>query len=331
MSTSQTSFVEQNSITWSRFDELVTELEKKHASVPADEFPQLYRQICNHLSIAQFRGYSTAVVTPLNRLVERGHALLYGVRLSRVDTILDYIAAGFARDVRKEWRMLLLSTALFVLPMFAMFAWLTHDTDWIYHVLGPGQMQSMASMYETSTSLRLNRDFDSDVLMFGYYIRNNTGIGLRTFASGLVFGIGSLFVLMFNGVIMGAVAAHLHNLDLAKNLWPFVIGHGSFELTAVVLSGMAGFKLGFSFIWPRRLPRMAALRKSARENVGLVAGFSAMFLIAAFLEAFWSSSTASDNIKYVVGTALWIFVFSYFIFAGRTFSTNKTAKQKEQA
>ncbi len=330
MSTSQTSFVEQNTPTWTRFEELITELEKKHASVPADDFPELYRQICNHLSIAQFRGYSTTVITPLNRLVERGHALLYGARLGRTDIILDYIAAGFAREVRAEWRLLLLSTVLFVLPTIAMFFWLTHQTDWVYHVLGPDQMQNMESMYADSASLRINRESDSDVLMFGYYIRNNTGIGLRTFASGLIFGIGSLFVLIFNGVFMGAISAHLHNLDLAKNLWPFVIGHGSFELTAIVLAGMTGFKLGFAPIWPGRLTRVDALRKSARENVGLVAGFAAMFLIAAFLEAFWSSSSASHTTKYIFGTILWVLVFAYFIFAGRTFNKPKT-KPKEQA
>lgn len=321
---SQQSFVEQHAPTWTRFEETLSEIEKDRTALPAEAFPEQYREICNHLSIAKHRGYSVGVTTRLNRLVERGHTLLYGARVSRQDVILDYITAGFARQIRAEWKLLLLSTAFFVIPALAMFFWLTTEPDWTYHVLGSRQMVSMEAMYEQPTSMRVDRESDSDVLMFGYYIRNNTGIGLRTFASGLVFGIGSLFVIAFNGIFMGAVAAHLHNAELSQNLWPFIIGHGSFELTAIVLAGMTGFKLGFAPIWPGRLSRMDALRKSARDNVGLVAGFAAMFIIAAFIEAFWSSSTASDATKYTVGTFLWLFVIAYFVFAGRDFSTSTT-------
>lgn len=317
MGISQTSFVEKNEPLWQRFEELVDELEKKYQAVPAHEFPELYRQVCDHLSIARHRGYGTAVVARLNGLVERGHALLYGSRVGRWDAIIDYAAGGFARQVRSEWRLLLLATLLFCVPAIAMFLWLTNDPSWTYHVLGPSQMSSVESMYSSSVSLRENRDSDSDILMFGFYIRNNTGIALRTFSSGFFFGLGSLFIIAFNGIFIGAVAGHLQNADFAQHLWPFVIGHGSFELTAIVLAGMAGFKLGFAPVWPGRLTRMAALRKAARNSVGMIAGFSTMLFIAAFIEAFWSASSFSPTVKYVVGTALWALVIGYFAFAGR--------------
>ncbi|MFU8807168.1 MAG: stage II sporulation protein M, partial [Bradymonadaceae bacterium] len=317
MGISQASFVEKNEAQWRRFEDLLDDLEKKYQSMPAHEFPELYRQLCNHLSIARHRGYSTVIVARLNILVERGHALLYGSRVGRWGAMLDYASGGFARQVRAEWRLLLLATILFVLPGVAMFMWLTEDPSWTYHVLGPTQMSAVESMYSDSVSLRQNRDSDSDILMFGFYIRNNTGIGLRTFGSGLVFGLGALVVLAFNSVFFGAVAGHLQNAGLAQHLWPFVIGHGAFELTAIVFAGKAGFKLGFAPIWPGRYTRMAALRKAARESVGLIAGFSAMFFIAAFIEAFWSSSAFSPSVKYAVGTILWILVDAYFTYAGR--------------
>jgi uncharacterized membrane protein SpoIIM required for sporulation len=321
MGISQSSFVEKNEPLWRRFEELLEELEKKHQEVPAHDFPELYRRLCDHLSIARHRGYSAAVVDRLNGLVERGHALLYGSRVRRWDAILDYAAGGFARDVRAHGKLLLIATLLFVVPCVGMFMWLTHDPSWTYHVLGPDMMAQTESMYANPVDMREGRDSQSDILMFGYYIRNNTGIALRTFASGFFFGLGSLFIVAFNGVFLGAVAGHLQNADLARHLWPFVIGHGSFELTAIVLAGMTGFKLGFAPVWPGRRTRMEALRRAARDSVGLVAGFSAMLIIAAFIEAFWSASSFAPAVKYAVGTFLWFIVIAYFALAGRDYGS----------
>ena len=97
-----------------------------------------------------------------------------------------------------------------------------------------------------------------------------------------------------------------------------MIGHGAFELTAIVLAGMAGLKLGGALIAPGRMTRLRALRESARNSIVIVYAVVFMLVIAAFLEAFWSSSsTISSSVKFVVGTVLWLLVASYLLFAGR--------------
>ena len=97
-----------------------------------------------------------------------------------------------------------------------------------------------------------------------------------------------------------------------------MIGHGSFELTALVLAGAAGLMLGHALVAPGVRTRAVALREAGRRAISIVFGATLMLLIAAFIEAFWSSSTlVSPTVKYWVGGALWVLVFSYFIFAGR--------------
>ncbi|MNL26723.1 hypothetical protein D3C87_1482690 [compost metagenome] len=147
---------------------------------------------------------------------------------------------------------------------------------------------------------------------------HNIGIAFQTFASGLLFGLGSAFFLFFNGLMIGAVAGHLTHIGFGQTFWSFVIGHGAFELTAIALAGAAGLQLGWALIAPGRLPRAEALRLAARKSVLLICGVMLFLLIAAFIEAYWSSTTAPTPMtKYLVGAVLWMLVAGYLLFAGR--------------
>ncbi len=174
----------------------------------------------------------------------------------------------------------------------------------------------------TAEHLGRKRDADSNVLMFGFYIRNNTSIGFQTFATGLLFGLGSIFFLVFNGVYIGGVTGHLTAIGYSTPFFSFVSGHSGFELTAIVLSGAAGLKMGLALIAPGRYRRGHALRKAVKDIMPLVYGFATLFLLAAFVEAFWSSNSALPPIvKYTVGLSLIALLGVYFVFAGRNRAT----------
>ncbi len=310
-------FIEKYEPVWKEFEAVLAEIERPQGSVRIDDFPRLFRTLCNHLTLARSRGYSAALVERLNPLVERGHGVLYANRSGRWDHILDYIAGGYARDVRRNWKTLAVAMLVFFGSYFGVLGWLLVEPEWAVHVLGPDMAAQMESMYASAEEMRAQREADSDVMMFGYYINNNVGIALRTFGSGVVFGIGSLLTLLFNGVVLGAASAHVTNVGYGDNFWSFVITHGSFELTAIALAGQAGLKIGFAPIWPGRRRRLQALREEAKDSFGLVVGFTVMLVIAAFIEAFWSSSTVPNQGKYIVGTGCWIFVIAYLAIAGR--------------
>jgi len=164
-----------------------------------------------------------------------------------------------------------------------------------------------------------SRQTDTDVMMFGFYIFNNISVGFRTFASGMLLGIGSIFFLFYNGLVIGGVAGYLTNLGFIETFWSFVSGHGSFELTAIVICGMAGLLLAKPNFFPGNLRRADALKIIAKDSIQLVMGAALMLIVAAFIEAFWSpSSFVSSNIKYIVAAILWAIVIAYFTFAGRS-------------
>ena len=193
--------------------------------------------------------------------------------------------------------------------------------DLIYSIVSPQQVAEMQGMYDPDAS-RLGRAAErassEDWMMFGYYVMHNIGIAFQTFAAGLLFGLGSVFFLIFNGLIIGAISGHLTEIGYGQTFWSFVIGHGAFELTAIALAGAAGLQLGWALIAPGQLARSESLRLAALKSVRMLCGVMVFLLIAAFIEAYWSSTTQiAPWIKYLVGTLLWLLVAAYLTLAGR--------------
>jgi uncharacterized membrane protein SpoIIM required for sporulation len=181
----------------------------------------------------------------------------------------------------------------------------------------------MAADYERMYSgaeeaIGRTRGAETDLAMFGYYIRHNVGLAFQCFASGLLAGIGSLVFLAFNGVFFGALAGYLTQRGLSETFYSFVVTHAAFELTAIVLAGAAGLRIGHSLLMPGRLSRKQALVIAARESIVIVYGVAAMLLVAAAIEAFWSSAVwVPPTVKYSVAAVCWIAVIGYLTLQGR--------------
>jgi uncharacterized membrane protein SpoIIM required for sporulation len=287
-------------------------------ALPDAAVPQAYRHVCQHLALARDRQYSPDLVDRLNRLALRGHHLLYGARGSRGARALEFLAAGFPRLVREERALVIAAACLFFGPFFVLLAALQSFPDFVYYLLPPEALAKFQEMYNPANARLGMRDADDNVAMFGYYIWNNVKIGFQTFAGGIAFGLGSIFYLVSNGVLIGAIAGYVTQIGYGTPFWSFVSGHSAMELVAIVISGAAGLRLGGALVAPGQQSRKAALVAAAQPAVRLMYGAAGMFLIAAFIEAFWSPLTAFPPVtKYVVGAILWGAVLGYFLFGGR--------------
>jgi uncharacterized membrane protein SpoIIM required for sporulation len=200
-----------------------------------------------------------------------------------------------------------------------MFVLLQFQPELVYGVMDPGEVAEMERMYDPADERQaLGRDSGGDWQMFGHYVMNNISIGLRTFASGLLAGIGTVLVLILNGVTIGAVFGHLQQIGYGDPLWRFVAGHAPFELTAIVLAGGAGLRLGLNLVAPGRQRRIDALVSGGIKGAQLCLGVAFMLLVAAFIEAFWSSTQSIPAwIKFGVSGALWLLVLAWLWRGGR--------------
>ena len=111
---------------------------------------------------------------------------------------------------------------------------------------------------DAAESIGSTRGPDEDWMMFGIYIRNNISIAFQCFAAGIFVGVGSMFFLVYNGVLIGAIAGFLTERGLGETFYSFVVTHGAFELTAIFLSGATGLRLGHALVAPGRNTRVRA-------------------------------------------------------------------------
>ncbi|THB65742.1 MAG: stage II sporulation protein M [Gammaproteobacteria bacterium] len=297
-------------------------------SKDSEKFIDLYRKISHHYSLAIDRGYGQKLVTQLHNMVMEAHKILYRKKDATWRNFIKFLIYSFPVAVRKEWRYLLVSLSFFAIPLFATGIVVYIYPEAIYSFMSESQVKRYENMYDPKerkeSGYGKTRNSDTDLKMFGHYIQNNTGIGLKTFGMGLIFAIGTIITLLFNGISIGVVAGHLTLVGFTDTFYPFVIGHGSFELTAIVLAGCAGLKIGMACLMPGMKTRLESLKTSAKDAMPIVYGMMLMFIIAAFIEAFWSSSTAIPNsVKYSVGSFLWVLVIGYLVFCGRNYGYNQ--------
>ena len=302
---------------WLQFEKFLDE----PRSPPFDpaEMPARYRRICQSLALAADRQYSPGLVDRLNRLALRGHHALYANRRRQSQRVLEFLLGGFPALVRSEWRLVAIAALLFFGPFGALFAVLQVFPEFVHYILAPAQIAEFHDMYDPGNRRLGMREADTSLLMFGFYIWNNVRIGFQTFAGGMLFGVGSLWFLGANGIIIGAVAGYLTQVGYSQTFWSFVAGHSALELSAIVLSGAAGLRLGTALIAPGNMSRKSALVAAARPAVRVMYGAAAMFLAAAFVEAFWSPLTEVPfGVKIGVGIGAWVVLLAYFALAGRT-------------
>ncbi|MDR1443600.1 MAG: stage II sporulation protein M [Treponema sp.] len=285
----------------------------------ADRFPQDFREISQDLNTARAHGFDPALIERLNRMVLEGHQRLYDHRSFSPRPLLHFAAWTFPRTVRAHrWGIGAACLVFYGLALFfTLFCFRFPEAS--YRILPESQIKSLEEMYSPESPHFLSpRGLSGDADMFGFYIYNNVSIAFRTFAGGILGGLGSLFFLAYNALALGTAAGYLVNRGLAETFFSFIIGHSSFELTALVFSAYAGLLMGYRFFIPAGLSRGASIKRAGREALPIIAGAALLLVIAAVIEAFWSSRFQIETgVRFAAGGLGWAALILYFTLAGR--------------
>jgi uncharacterized membrane protein SpoIIM required for sporulation len=326
-------FVAARKPTWDALDDLIGKLERlgNKRGLPSTELAQLsplYRDAAADLARAESSDYSEALLQYLQDLTARGHGLLYrqpgkaeAVRQGASKTSWFVL---FPQTIRRHHRAMWLATALFFVPLlFGLIATLLNPR-FAAEIAGEDQLQQLAEGYAKGFSE--GRGGGEGAMMAGFYVHNNVGIALRCFAVGVFGGIGSAFYLLHNGLVIGATLGYVTVRGAGLNILTFIVGHGTFELGAIVIAGGAGMVLGWSFVAPGPYTRVESLRRIGRDAVVLIGGAAVMLLIAALLEGFWSGSSLPSALKLAVGALFFVAILAYIALAGRSSASKHTSQ-----
>ena len=297
---------------WSELEKLLSREEKQ---LDPERFLDLYRMCCEHLVLAQARGFPANVIERLSILTARAHQIVYRRNEFGLARVLRFLNVTFPQTVRDNWGYVLTAAALLVLPAVAIGLATYFRPDLILSVVDSRTAAEFEQMYGPAVkSIGHARDSGDDWSMFGFYIMNNIGIAFQCYVTGVLFGLGSVFFLFWNGVYMGGIAGYVTARGFGTTFFSFVATHSAFEITAIALCGAAGLRVGRSILFPGRLTRLVSMQIAARDTSAIVFGSAVMLVIAAAFEAFWSSATwVMPTAKYACAAACWALVFLFFI------------------
>lgn len=310
-------FVQQRTPAWERFEELSSHSSKLRQRELV-EFSRLFREVSSDLALVRSRNWGQALESYLNHLVGQGHNRYYSHPAGNLQQFLRFIAVGYPRLFRKHIDYFVVAAALFFVPGAISWAVVQNNPSLASRIIDAEMLGKMDEMYDHDPDDPEREGFsESRAAMGGFYVRNNVGIALRCFAIGIFFGGLTVYVLLTNGIVIGAVAGYIISQGHGKAFTSFVISHGSFELTAIAVAGGAGLMLGRALVHSGQRTRLESLRHLGLESVQIASGAGVMLMVAAVIEAFWSPSGVPSILKYIVGSALWVLVILYLSLSGR--------------
>ncbi len=302
---------------WRQLDQMCDRMERlgkrRMTALEMARFAALYRACCADLALSESYQLPEATVRYLHQLVGRAHNQLYRSRMFQVQAWFRELLVHVPRRLFHDG-FFRLAMALFW-GGFALSWFLASPyspiTGYAKTVAGEEMLVVLDDMYSRPVNER------ADVgMMTGFYIQHNTGIGLRCFALGLLFGVGGLLETVFNAVFLGAIFGHMAYGPHADNFLTFVTAHGPFELTGIAMSAGAGMKLGFSIVDTRGLTRSASLRRAGREAMPIMGAAMVLFALAACIEGFISPSPLPYAVKAAIAIGSTILLFIYIVVLG---------------
>jgi len=315
-------WLEGRKVHWERLESLLRRAQAGLSRLNGTELQELgllYRQTASDLSTVIEDPSSAQLAAYLNQLLGRSHNLLYmGQRPTRRG-ILSFYRDTYPRVFREMLPLTALATGLFVLAAMAGWAVTARDAGFAHLLLGPRLMESIERRQMWTESVVAIKPVASS-----FITTNNLSVAFTTFALGIT-GVGTLWMILFNGLLLGVVGEATWRAGMALSLWSFVAPHGVLELPAICIAGGAGLEMARGLLFPGMLPRRESLVRAGRRAVRLVLGTIPLLLVAGTIEGFFSPTKAPVAMKFSLAAVLFAALLAY-LFAGGTRGTKLAAK-----
>ena len=271
----------------------------------------LYREAVADLAYARMSFPDHPVVAELGRLIGQAHSILYQSSQVRSSGWADFWRRTWPASVRAAARPILLATAIFWVGTVVGFFLTSQNPTLERFFVSPTMREAISAKRLWTESLtRTAPSAGSHIAV------NNIQVSLLAWGLGLSFGVGTVWLVLFNGLMLGAIAAACLRAGMLGPLVEFVIGHGSLELPAIWISAGAGLLMADAMLFPGRYGRRDELRLRGRTSIRIMVGIFPLLLLAGAIEAFISPSEAPGAAKALLGGFLALALLSYIALCG---------------
>lgn len=268
----------------------------------------LYRQVAADLSALRQDTTARVYAQHVNQLLARAHHIIYSGRKTSLLSLFRFLRDDYPAIFQSQIGFVLASVGVTAAAGILGAVLTTARPAFMRHFVGPQMIATMERHEMWTKSVVSIAPMASSFIM-----TNNLTVSFVTFAGGIVFGLGTFWYLLMNGLMLGVIGAACHQFDMSVALWSFVAPHGSLELPAILIAGGAGFRLGHAMLFPGALRWKDSVARGGIEATRLVSGVIPMLVVAGTLEGFFSPSHAPVWLKFTVGgmlftlLMLWLF------------------------
>lgn len=284
-------FVEERQSRWIRLEHFLHRAEKNRLSSFSKEdlieFSVLYRQTATDLALAKSLGLPADLIGFLNDLVSRTYHYIYRAEKTSLKQFRDLVTTDFPALVRQNWRVILISFVLLLTGWAVGFCGYLTGPEVMARFLPPEIVTHVLQGYQQKTWF--NDPPAARPYISLYIMQNNIRVAFQSFAGGMLLGTLTCFALLYNGLILGVLAAGFMQKGYLLSFWAMILPHGVIELSAIMLAAAAGFALTRVILFPGVYSRSDAFRIHGVAAVKLLMGTALMLVIAALIEGFFST------------------------------------------
>jgi uncharacterized membrane protein SpoIIM required for sporulation len=305
---------------WQRLETIVDQLSRRGPRrTPAQELrelTELYPTVCADLARLRALNVDPAVVGPLNRLVTRAHAQIYRGGPKRSWRLTSFFLVYYPRLFRQTWKFTAASLLLATLSAWMAHSMVQRSPQVVADIMGGADREFYGP--KSAADIRERFGHEGNPLLSSFVITNNIRVALTAFALGITFAVGTVYVMIVNGAMLGGIAGAFAKSGIEWQFWMVVLPHGVLELSAVTIAGGAGLLLGYALWCPGRRTRRRALREEAIRAVQLAVGLVPAFAVAGLFEGLVTPSDAiPESLKVILGVAAAAVFWLYLLLAGR--------------
>jgi len=311
-------FIKERKTGWERLEELLhlvdrMSLRKLHRE-EVRELGRIYRRTASDLAIARAESRDPRLINYLNSLVIRAHGRIYRADAQGGRRIRNFFTRDFPQTFRRNWRYTAVAFSVSLIFGVVFFAGTRRDPEFSEFAGISPYFREVVIAHKTHWWEELN---DANQIDSSRILTHNIRVTFYAFAMGAMFGVGTLYVLAFNGASFGSVLALTYKAGFGNALLTFVIGHGVVELSCIFIAGGAGLLIGSAMLMPGDLSRADALKSRGLDAVRLIVGCVPLLVLAGIIEGFISPAPINPIIKFSIGGITGLALYSYLVFAGR--------------
>jgi uncharacterized membrane protein SpoIIM required for sporulation len=307
----EAAFIKQNKDKWLEFERVLA----NKTPIDPDLLSDLYIEVTDNLSYAKTFYKNSATEKYLNQLASKSHQLIYKTKKEPKNRLISFFKSEFPLLFYSHHRELLVAFLTFALFVIIGAFSAANEGDFVRSILGDGYVNMTLENIEKGDPMAIYKK-QSEFNMFLGITINNIKVALFAFAYGIMFGVGTLYIMLQNGIMLGSFQYFFYEQGLlwesARTIWI----HGTIEIAVIIVAGSAGLVLGNGILFTGTLPRIEAFRRGVINGLKILISTIPFFIIAGFLEGFVTRQTQMPDwlAVFIISSSLALILFYYVVY-----------------